>query len=163
MHCVVVKAAGPADVDLSSRQACGPVLIIIVQQQLALFDTRCHIVIVVLVLGTGIALLKPGCTASPHWAGLCAHMLSRGSNMSFVRRVVNRVMQTLSDPDARAMYDAIAGFSVDAVNPFADASYPADQVFVDEVRGLSERHSSAQLTTCIAPACGGACHIVCML
>lgn len=42
-------------------------------------------------------------------------------------------MQTLSDPDARAMYDAIAGFSVEAVNPFIDTSFPADQVFVDEV------------------------------
>ena len=43
-------------------------------------------------------------------------------------------MQTLSDPDARAMYDAIAGFSVESVNPFVDTSFPADQVFVDEVR-----------------------------
>jgi hypothetical protein len=31
------------------------------------------------------------------------------------------------------MYDALAGFSVDAVNPFDDTSFPADQVFVDEV------------------------------
>lgn len=42
--------------------------------------------------------------------------------------------QTLSDPDARAMYDAVAGFSVDAVNPFTDTSFPATEVFVDEVR-----------------------------
>jgi hypothetical protein len=34
------------------------------------------------------------------------------------------------------MYDALAGFSVDAVNPFEDTSFPADQVFVDEVRGV---------------------------
>lgn len=37
-------------------------------------------------------------------------------------------VQTLSNPEARAMYDAIAGFSIDAINPFMDASYPADQV-----------------------------------
>jgi hypothetical protein len=32
------------------------------------------------------------------------------------------------------MYDAVAGFSVDAVNPFTDTSFPANEVFVDEVR-----------------------------
>jgi hypothetical protein len=36
--------------------------------------------------------------------------------------------QTLTDPDKRALYDALVGFSEGAVNPFMDASYPADQV-----------------------------------
>jgi len=36
------------------------------------------------------------------------------------------------DPERRATYDALAGFSADSINPFTDASLPADQVFVDE-------------------------------
>eukprot|EP00879_Flechtneria_rotunda_P006831 GHRR01007176.1.p1 GENE.GHRR01007176.1~~GHRR01007176.1.p1 ORF type:complete len:277 (+),score=102.75 GHRR01007176.1:433-1263(+) len=47
--------------------------------------------------------------------------------------LLNEIYKTLSDPEARAMYDAIAGFSANAINPFHDTSYPADQVFVDEV------------------------------
>lgn len=47
--------------------------------------------------------------------------------------LLNQIHQTLSDPDARAMYDAVAGFSVDAVNPFTDTSFPANEIFVDEV------------------------------
>lgn len=39
------------------------------------------------------------------------------------------------------MYDAIAGFSVDAINPFRDTSFPADQVFVDEVSAGQQRVS----------------------
>ena len=31
------------------------------------------------------------------------------------------------------MYDSIVGFAEDAVNPFRDASRPADQLFVDEL------------------------------
>ena len=31
------------------------------------------------------------------------------------------------------MYDSIVGFAADAVNPFRDASRPADQIFVDEL------------------------------
>jgi hypothetical protein len=38
------------------------------------------------------------------------------------------VLQTLSDVEARALYDSIAGFSTSAINPFQDVSYPADQV-----------------------------------
>jgi hypothetical protein len=37
-------------------------------------------------------------------------------------------MQTLMDPDRRATYDALAGFSASSINPFADVSLPADQV-----------------------------------
>ncbi|KAF6253685.1 hypothetical protein COO60DRAFT_397361 [Scenedesmus sp. NREL 46B-D3] len=47
--------------------------------------------------------------------------------------LLNEIYTTLSNPEAREMYDAIAGFSASALNPFKDASYPADQVFVDEV------------------------------
>jgi ferredoxin len=36
------------------------------------------------------------------------------------------------DPDRRATYDALMGFSAESINPFADGSLPADQVFVDE-------------------------------
>jgi ferredoxin len=45
---------------------------------------------------------------------------------------LNDVYQTLSDPDKRTAYDAIAGFEIGGVNPFVDTSYERDQVFVDE-------------------------------
>ena len=41
--------------------------------------------------------------------------------------------QTLSDPDQRATYDALAGFSAGGFNPFKDAAFERDQAFVDEV------------------------------
>ncbi len=37
-------------------------------------------------------------------------------------------MQTLSNPEQRDIYDAMAGFSLSSVNPFTDNSYPADRV-----------------------------------
>lgn len=37
------------------------------------------------------------------------------------------VLQTLSDPSKRALYDALAGFG-QGVNPFLDTAFPADQV-----------------------------------
>ena len=37
------------------------------------------------------------------------------------------LLQTLKHPDRRAAYDAIAGISGDAVNPFTDDSYERDQ------------------------------------
>jgi NAD-dependent dihydropyrimidine dehydrogenase PreA subunit len=43
-----------------------------------------------------------------------------------------QVYATLIDPERRALYDAVAGFAAEAVNPFLDASYPNDSVFVDE-------------------------------
>ncbi|KAF8059114.1 DJC76 [Scenedesmus sp. PABB004] len=47
--------------------------------------------------------------------------------------LLNQIYTALSDPEARALYDAVAGFSADAVNPFEDDGFPVDQVFVDEV------------------------------
>eukprot|EP00877_Chromochloris_zofingiensis_P011364 jgi/Chrzof1/6481/Cz18g12190.t1 len=47
--------------------------------------------------------------------------------------ILNEIYETLSDPDRRAVYDAMAGFSAHSINPFYDTSYPQDQVFVDEV------------------------------
>jgi hypothetical protein len=38
------------------------------------------------------------------------------------------MLQTLSDPEMRAAYDAIAGFQVGGVNPFRDPSYEKDMV-----------------------------------
>jgi len=36
--------------------------------------------------------------------------------------------QTLLDPEKRAAYDALAGFTHGAVNPFVDAAYEQDHV-----------------------------------
>lgn len=45
---------------------------------------------------------------------------------------LNQVYETLMDPDSRAEYDVISGFSFAGINPFADRSYPAEFAFVDE-------------------------------
>lgn len=46
--------------------------------------------------------------------------------------LLNEIYSTLMDPERRATYDALAGFSASSINPFVDTSLPADQVFVDE-------------------------------
>lgn len=46
--------------------------------------------------------------------------------------LLNEVYDTLVDPGRRQLYDELAGFSMDSINPFLDASYERDQVFVDE-------------------------------
>ena len=45
---------------------------------------------------------------------------------------LNQVYETLMDPDSRAEYDVISGFSFAGVNPFMDRTYPAEYAFVDE-------------------------------
>lgn len=42
------------------------------------------------------------------------------------------VVQVLSDPVQRRVYDDIHGYSLTSINPFADESSPKDHVFVDE-------------------------------
>lgn len=42
------------------------------------------------------------------------------------------VLQILSDPVQRMVYDEIHGYAVTATNPFLDDSTPKDHVFVDE-------------------------------
>ncbi|GIL55919.1 hypothetical protein Vafri_11382 [Volvox africanus] len=46
--------------------------------------------------------------------------------------LLNEVYETLTDPTRRALYDELAGFSSASINPFLDARYPKDRVFVDE-------------------------------
>ncbi|GLC42491.1 hypothetical protein PLESTB_001104000 [Pleodorina starrii] len=46
--------------------------------------------------------------------------------------LLNEVYETLTDPTRRALYDELAGFSAESVNPFLDDRYPRDRVFVDE-------------------------------
>lgn len=38
------------------------------------------------------------------------------------------LVQTLMDPDKRAAYDALMGFTSGAINPFNDRSHAADKV-----------------------------------
>ena len=45
---------------------------------------------------------------------------------------LNQIYETLMDPDLRAEYDVISGFSINGTNPFIDSSYPAEFAFVDE-------------------------------
>ncbi|GIL54085.1 hypothetical protein Vafri_9641 [Volvox africanus] len=47
--------------------------------------------------------------------------------------LLNEIYETLSDEEKRAVYDTLAGFSSRAINPFLDASFARDQVFVDEI------------------------------
>ncbi|KXZ46387.1 hypothetical protein GPECTOR_44g62 [Gonium pectorale] len=46
--------------------------------------------------------------------------------------LLNDVYETLTDPTRRALYDELAGFSAESINPFLDDRYPRDRVFVDE-------------------------------
>lgn len=50
--------------------------------------------------------------------------------------ILNEIYETLTDPEQRATYDAIAGFSASAADPFgrdAASTFERDRVFVDEV------------------------------
>jgi NAD-dependent dihydropyrimidine dehydrogenase PreA subunit len=57
--------------------------------------------------------------------------------------------QTLMDPERRATYDALAGFSASSINPFADTSLPADQVFVDEYTCIGCRNCTNVCPKCV--------------
>lgn len=47
--------------------------------------------------------------------------------------MINEIYETLADPAQRAVYDDMAGFSLDAVNPFLETAYTSDRAFVDEL------------------------------
>jgi ferredoxin len=51
-------------------------------------------------------------------------------------------MQTLMDPERRASYDAIAGFSGNSVNPFNDTAYERNKV---GRMGCFDQHMCAHL------------------
>lgn len=69
------------------------------------------------------------------------------------------------DPERRATYDALAGFSASSINPFADTSLPADQVFVDEYTCIGCRNCTNVCPKCVVNFCqqhaGSACHCLC--
>jgi len=58
--------------------------------------------------------------------------LSNDSESNEFAIFLNQLYETLMDPDSRAEYDAISGFSVGGTNPFMDASFAAEFAFVDE-------------------------------
>lgn len=62
----------------------------------------------------------------------CHPDLSQDEESTAFAALLNEVYATLVDPDMRATYDAVAGFAAQSVNPFLDASFPRDNVFVDE-------------------------------
>lgn len=57
------------------------------------------------------------------------------------------------DPERRATYDALAGFSASSINPFADTSLPADQVFVDEYTCIGCRNCTNVCPKCVVDFC----------
>ena len=59
------------------------------------------------------------------WHALCQVHLRR-SCQSLTHASAS--VQTLLDPEKRAAYDALAGFTQGAVNPFVDAAYERDHV-----------------------------------
>jgi hypothetical protein len=60
--------------------------------------------------------------------GALAHADRSRSAQPRCRQHLDNNEQTLADSEARALYDAVAGLSEGAVNPFTDTSFPADQV-----------------------------------
>lgn len=47
-------------------------------------------------------------------------------------------VQVLSDPDQRAIYDEINGFTLTSQNPFFNTTLERDQAFVDEFSCIGE-------------------------
>jgi hypothetical protein len=60
-------------------------------------------------------------------------------------------MQTLMDAERRAAYDAIAGFSGGAVNPFSDRSYERNQVLLMTLAGFRRSMAGCKKQSSSAP------------
>ena len=68
-------------------------------------------------------------------------------------------VQTLMDPDKRAAYDALMGFTSGAMNPFNDKSYTPDKVFVSEYDCIGALIS---LTQSVTAKCWAANQVRCL-
>lgn len=68
------------------------------------------------------------CKPAPSTKLPLSNNLHHDMSITVIQTICLSVMQTLMDPERRATYDALAGFSANSINPFADATLPADQV-----------------------------------
>ncbi|PNH06958.1 Ferredoxin-1 [Tetrabaena socialis] len=57
--------------------------------------------------------------------------------------LLNEIYETLMDPARRELYDQLAGFSEESINPFLDDRYPVDRAFVDEFSCIGCRNCNS--------------------
>lgn len=75
-----------------------------------------------------VCSLRHYCKPAPSTKLPLSNNLHHDMSITVIQTICLSVMQTLMDPERRATYDALAGFSANSINPFADATLPADQV-----------------------------------
>jgi hypothetical protein len=72
------------------------------------------------------------------------------ANIQLDVHVSMSLLQTLTDPERRTLYDSMVGFAEDSINPFVDTSFPADQVGAREQATLQELSTICYGVVCLA-------------